>query len=408
MKNKFIAIALFIAGMNYAQIKFENGYFIKNSGEKVNALIKNLDWKNNPTEFEYKTNENDQVQKENIKNILEFGIDNGPRYVKKVVMVDYSTEDVSTLSQDKNPEFQEKTLFLKYLVDGKASLYYYEAKNLSRYFYSSDNSDIKQLVYKMYSLDNNQVAYNNDYKNQISNDLKCGITEKEIQNLNYRRSDLIKVFTQYNQCSNSQFVDYTIKNNDEKRDFINLNIKAGVRSISAYTDFYNPYISPNKVDFDNKAAFSIGLEVEAVLPFNKNKWAVFAEPTYQYYKSSKDFIINENTDSEKKATRAIEYKSIEVPVGIRHYFFLNDKSKLFANAAVVFDIGMGNSVVTSEYDPKKIKSSTNFAFGGGYKYNDKFILEFRVSTPRNLFTNSNTVGKSNYNSISLLLGYTLF
>ena len=37
-----------------AQISFEKGYYIDNSNQKVDCLIKNVDWKNNPTSFEYK------------------------------------------------------------------------------------------------------------------------------------------------------------------------------------------------------------------------------------------------------------------------------------------------------------------------------------------------------------------
>ena len=39
--------------------------------------------------------------------------------------------------------------------------------------------------------------------------------------------------------------------------------------------------------FDSNTNVSLGIEAEFILPFNKNKWAIIFEPTYQYYKTEK-------------------------------------------------------------------------------------------------------------------------
>ena len=67
-----------------------------------------------------------------------------------------------------------------------------------------------------------------------------------------------------------------------------------------------------------------GVETEFILAFNKNKWGVTIEPTYQYYKSEK-----KPSDVEAK----LNYTSVEIPIGIRHYFYLSEKSKIFINAS---------------------------------------------------------------------------
>ena len=38
----------------HSQISYVRGYFIHNSGEKTVCLIRNVDWKNNPQEFDFK------------------------------------------------------------------------------------------------------------------------------------------------------------------------------------------------------------------------------------------------------------------------------------------------------------------------------------------------------------------
>ncbi len=404
MKKVIWLTAITAAGLLHAQIKFEKGYFVNNSGQRTEALIKNLDWKNNPTEFEFKTDESSsEIKKETIKNIQEFGIDNEQRYIRKTVMIDGSSKQLNNLSNERKPEFTEETVFLKYVVEGKADLLYYENGNLEKFFISTNDSDVKQLIYKPYYINASAVAYNEDYKKQIVDNLNCGVDLTDVNNLKYKSSDLVKVFLKYNECSNSAVINYN--QNYEKRDLFNLTIRPGI-NLSSFEISNSSFATSESNKFDNKIAFRIGLEAELILPFNKNKWAVFAEPTYQYYKAEKDFVVYQGQASENIRTRSIDYKSIEIPIGIRYYLFLNDKSKIFINAAYNVDFEM-NSNIYYDFQSLKIASASNFAFGAGYKYNDKFVVEFRTSTKRDLLQN-NTVLNTGYRTSSIILGYTLF
>lgn len=126
MKKRILFLLITISTLNsYSQVSFEKGYYIDNTNQKINCLIKNVDWKNNPTEFEYKLAENSEPKKTTIKTIKEFGIDNISKYVRSTVNIDRSSESINNLSNDKNPIFKEEELFLKVLVEGKATLYQY-------------------------------------------------------------------------------------------------------------------------------------------------------------------------------------------------------------------------------------------------------------------------------------------
>ncbi|WP_261512880.1 PorT family protein [Chryseobacterium paludis] len=403
MKKIGLLIGLFTLSMNYAQIKFEKGYIINNSGERTEVLIKDVDWKNNPTDFEYKLNDSSAPIKESVKNIAEFAIDNSEKYVRKTVMIDHSSDIIAYISKNKTPDFKEETLFLKYVVEGKANLYYYQNNDTKRFFYNIDQSDIKQLIYKPYYVNESLIRYNNEYKKQIAENLTCGIENKEIERADYKTNALTRIFVKYNNCSNGGSVNYT--QNKEKRDFINLNIRPGISSSKLQTTF-NSYDPAGKTDFDRKFSFRIGAELEFILPYNKNKWSVFIEPTYQYYKTDSETVVNVGTYFERKITQNIDYKALDVPIGARHYMFLNDKSKIFINAAFIIGIGLNSSFKEGNTE-MKIKSANNIAFGAGYKYNDKFSVELRVHTTRNLLRNY-VMWDSNYNNMSLIFGYTLF
>ena len=54
MKSLTVIMLLFlIVTESFGQIKYEKGYFINNENKKIECLIKNKDWKNNPSEFSY-------------------------------------------------------------------------------------------------------------------------------------------------------------------------------------------------------------------------------------------------------------------------------------------------------------------------------------------------------------------
>jgi len=190
MKKQLLFLAITILSFNcYSQIKFEKGYYINISNQKIECLIKNLDWKNNPIAFKYKLSENSEPKDSNIKAVKEFGIYNVSKYITRTVKIDKSSENFSYMSNDKNPIFKEEQLFLKVLVEGKSNLYEYTNSNLIRYFYNIENSNIEQLIYKSFKTSDNKVGKNNRFKQQLWNDLKCStIKTNKVKNLEYNKN----------------------------------------------------------------------------------------------------------------------------------------------------------------------------------------------------------------------------
>jgi hypothetical protein len=146
MQRQFLFLLIAIITINcYSQISFEKGYFINNSGHKINCLIKNMDWGFNPTQFNYKLSANDELKTATTKLAKEFSVNNNIlKYIRSTVNIDRSTEDTDNISRNKNPIFKKEELFLKVLVEGKANLYFYENGDIQRFFYNVDNSDIEQ------------------------------------------------------------------------------------------------------------------------------------------------------------------------------------------------------------------------------------------------------------------------
>lgn len=403
----FLFIILFgIQG--FSQISFEKGYYINNSDQKIECEIKNIDWKNNPTEFEYRQSENGMLQVESIKSVKEFGIYNTSKYIRKIIYMDRSSGNINNLTIEKKPILNEEEIFLKVLVEGKTNLYKYVDGSLIRYFFSPvDNPNIEQLIYKRYKTSSGDIGKNNKFRQQLWDNLKCStITMSQVESLEYNDKSLITFFSKYYTCNHLDFVIYETP----KKDLVNISLRPRINYSSLMIE--NPlYIySSRDTDFGNKLGVGFGIEVEYVLPYNKSKWAVLIEPTYQNYKEEK---IKEEGISPRKVE--VNYNYFELPLSLRHYFFLNDNSKLFVNASYVFVLSTNSLIEFKRNDNSIIDTldidqfKNHFAFGMGYKLNDKYSLEIRYHTSIEILSvYATTYWKSEYNNISLIFGYSLF
>ena len=402
MKHRFlIFLLLFICINSSAQIKFEKGYFIDTSSQRTECLIKNIDWKNNPVEFQYKISETDEARMADIKTVTEFGIYDFSKYIRADVKIDRSPSEIEDLTGNSQPQFLQEQLFLKVLVEGPASLYLYREKNLGRFFYKTENSPIEQLVYKEYLDANGNVRANNSFRSQLASKVICANSgSKPTTYLNYSQSEFIKYFRSYNECKGGVVA---VENINKKRDFINLKIASGMDYSSL--KYYSLYSSD--FDFGKKLNFRVGLEAEFVLPFNKNKWRILLAPTFQYFNST-IYFNPQNSLSINNRHAAIKYKSLEFPLGIRHYFYLNDNVKIFLNFIYIsnFSIDFNSVINIDNSEVLNLDSADSFAFGAGIEFK-KLSAEFRNSTNRELL-NDLVTRSTRYNRLSLILGYAIF
>lgn len=399
--KKILCVLLISFSLNsFSQISYEKGYFIDVFQKKIDCLIKDIDWKNNPDSFQYKLSENDEPKTATINIVSEFGMYGGSKYVRKTVKFDRGLIDWNNITKNRNPEYTEKQIFIKFLVEGKANLYIYEDSDSKKFFFDVDNGITEQLIYKKYltNLDKPgiNIGTNNYYKQQLINNLICdGLNTISFEDIEYFADDLSTVFHNYNKCFGEKSTNYT---KTLKKDLFNLSIRPGLNSSSFSLE--NDLSNPIETKFDNQLNFRFGIEAEFTFPFNKNKWAFIVEPTYQYYKSEKTLSSN--------STIVVDYKSIELPFGIRHYFYLNDHSKLFLNGSFVLNVDLKSNIFIDSVSVFEIDTGNSLAFGFGYKHKNKYSLELRYHTSRNIISDYYRIYRTTYNSLSVIFGYTLF
>ena len=386
-------ILLATSWYGYSQIEFRAGYYIDSHGNRSDGFIKDADWENNPTSFTFQRNAAEEPRHVTIGQAKEFGIDGVARYVKASVNIDKSSESLSHLSTSKAPDFKHETVFLKVILSGRASLYLHVGAGIEKYFLETDKVPLEQLVFKTYLQQVDVIHKNMTFRQQLRNALVCDEPKlAAFERAEYTRHDLTDLVRQYNACVGTDVIEYT---SHQDRDLFKLWLRPRVALSSLSADRTNAP-SDRHFQFDKKFSFGAGVEMEFTLPFNRNKWAFILEPTYQAYST---VIASEPI--------RVDYKSIDVPVGVRHYFFLNDRSKLSLAAAYQMNFDLNSQIVHKTNIELEVHMSSNMAFEIGYILNDRLCIAYRIQTPRELL-GLYSFWNAKFNSMALVLGYSLF
>lgn len=398
LKSLILYLSLTFISFNLsAQNGYKKGYFITKKNKKVQCYVLNEDLYHVPTKFYYKPSLNTKEQKSiSTEDIQVLFIEPNIKYKRYSVKIDYSSSYSNKLSPTRLSNFQEKSLLLKILVEGKVSLLQYSISGLER-FYTRKNDTIQPLEYKLYKTKNNKIGKNITYQKQLRESFKY--TNKKT-NIAYDSSDLASYFVGYNQYLKEKFIDYTSFSLGKKKGKFNLKGKLSIGLSNTQNSEYS------NVGSTNEFKYKIGFEAEYILPFNNYKWAIFLEPTYNSnyntvikFRNGTAVTPSSGSTVTKYGSTAIDYNAIEFPLGIRYYPHLSEKSSFFINTGINFNISLNNKLL--ELNPKKeIKPSPNYFIGIGYILNYRYSLEVRYNMQRDL-----NYLNVKYNNISIKLGY---
>lgn len=392
MKGLYITLlTICISGVLSAQVTFEKGYIIDNSGKKIECLIKNLEWQYNPSEFIYKTNESSPEIKGVLTGVSEFGVFGSIKYVRAILEADLTSDKADRIGSDRAPSFTLDTLFLKVINEGEASLYKFENSDCRKFFFSINGSPVKQLIYKKYLADNYNIAENNLFRNQLWGEVRIdGSSESSLMSINYTERSLQSYFEKFNSSKG-------IKNSTRKvvneRERFNFKLKPGATASSL--TFLSDINSIDK-KIDQSPSFSLGAELEIFLPFNKNKWSFIVEPTYQYFKGSSD-----------NPKLSADVKSLDLPVGARFYMYLNKNSKLFITGLFIpnFSVQLDSKVIVYA-ESLDVSTTNSYAVGAGFSWK-MLSAEIRYFTARNLVKDY-VNWQAKYERVGIILGYRLY
>ncbi len=338
---QFLSILLFLfitLPHVMAQSKFEEGYYINNTGNRIEGLISNEDWRSNPIEIEFKSNEDAEVVTILKNSIQEFGIHNYGKFIRATVLIDRSSDNYNQLSTSDTPVFNSESLLLRVLVEGYNTVYSYTDGNISRFFYKNSENQILQLVNRKY-LDQKssvlKVREDKTFRIQLLNELSCIASQNEYDffEIKYRKKEIVRLFVDNNKCSNSTYNKYNYTN--DRR--IVIALKSGVSTTFLMLD--NSTELPIQRDYSSEISFEpnilIGFELELGSGFNNGAWSLLINPMYQQYNLNAVSSSNYNYD--------IDFKAIQIHLGLRRYLFINQNPIAYLEGYYIYGIAFNSS-----------------------------------------------------------------
>ncbi len=353
---------------SFGQIRFVEGILGQSGKAARQVLLEDREWLGTPASIQFKTSEFAEVQKLSLTEIDYFQIGNEAKYIKKEVDLNVSSTDTRRLESTRLPVIEKRTVLLKVLVEGSVSLLMYEDPLYFNFLVQKGNSIPELLVYKKYLINNHQISYNQTFIQQLKNSYMFPGANPEA--VSYTENSLSNYFLKLNQSIDSK--DITIYKR-EKKNVFSFSPKFGFTYSDIGLRLPEPLGGSSYVyKWPKHLEYRIGTEIEATLPFNKNKWSVILEPSLQWNPhDSLSHLFYERSG----------FKFLEFPVGLRYYFFLGDNSRISLTAQCSPGFGPAfGSVVKG----KKVNPSANFSGAVGFNLN-KITIEGKYISNTNLF-----------------------
>ncbi len=378
MKTILVSFLFFPFFLLNAQSNFEKGSFTTLNGDKTECFIKLEDWSTQPIEFKYRTSltsETTSIPASKLKNIVTDKF----LFERHLVPLHRYSKDLRALDENRQSTFNKENLLLQLIVDGNAKLYKYNSNGVNYFFYQLEQK-IQPLEYKEYKTPKGTLGKNLNFRKTLKENINC---KNQNSSINYTEKNLTKYFVQFNNCKNSKL---NVYKNLERKDDFNIRPKVSLTNSSAESIQLNNYS-------DSKITFKFGVELEYILAFDNNKWSIFIEPTYHSFESQ----VFDNFK--------LSFQSIEIPIALRRYMNLGEKSRLFANIGFSFDQIFQKELI----ERTQIPADTDFTylFGIGYEFQKKYSIELRYNTSKNLSKSNTNNIIIDYSNISLKFGYNL-
>lgn len=394
-----ITTLLFFSFINlFAQNNFFEGYYIDNRNEKIKGYILNENFIKLPDYIEFKKNEKSVVEKISTKKIKAFEIDKKIKFIKKNVSLQQSSNKTNELTNYRNPDLKTENVFLKVLVEGKANLYMNNDQDKIKFFLQVDEDSIIPLIYKRYYIKNNQIAENNQYKQDLMFRVSCeSLSDKDFNLTNYNQKGLSKLVQKYNTCKNANQFIY------EKPKYFSFNLGLRLGILNQKFEITNTVRDEFSSDFGSSLNYRFGFELEfSIQSLKFKRWSIYIDPSFSTYQSSA--MVN-NGDQ-----REITLNTLQVPFGIRYYINTSSSNhKFFVNAFLATNTPIGeNDIRNVNLMRVKINSPHSYLGAGiGYRFKERLSIEIRTDTSQDFLDELFGYNSKFQSNFAFVFGYNL-
>jgi phage pi2 protein 07 len=406
------------SGIQYAdaQERFQTGYIVDLKGDTVIGEIDNRQWERNPVEIKFRKNPTDLVIVFNQFQIKAFGVA-GNNYISALVKVENTSRNVQNLSFSAEPEITTEAAFLKVIVQGPKSLYFYQNRMDIPNFYIYYESEYQLLMYKKYlkkTMNDHELIENKSYLGLLTLYLSdCKNINGKINKTSYNLESLKSLFdAYYYRVSTGSMPEETRV--IEKQDY---GVRFGVTqtNINIRSDRkYDELLASSR--FNPSLNLTAGLFYTIYFPEKFHHWSIKSDLMFDSFKFHFDTLYN-YVDAEDYDTYEISLESSQIRV-LNMISYTVDIAEVQLSAAIGITTSISVSFVDRQvyghmgyygfrsydhpvfYEDHQIERSGVVGFGASYK---RFNLEARFESGK--FTPPPSERVKELSRFHFLLGY---
>ena len=414
MRKNLLLITLLFSLTLFAQDKYRAGYYIDNQGNRVEGYLKSADYDAiNDIGFrqlEFKTDLNQDAEKVEKFNVVEFGY-NGQMKIQKMKAKIDNVNLNTDFGYYKEFTTKEANVFLKVLVEGQATLYSYDAGYGTKYLYKiqGKNDAATQLLYKKYLKSSNMLEENNTFRQQLFYNIKCeDQTYNDFLNVKYEENELVSLFSNFNKCQNEI---YTVFKDLQKKTYkVNFSVLLGYNNgMFRVDDIQHP------TDAANFGMISVGADAEIV--FASDNASIFTSVEYKNAKGETEQtgLVSQSSPVPLRQVFRFDSYFVDVLVGARLYKKFGKSSTAFVGVGAGMNITSGTfETFQSTYTSPDLILIREEGMGGspfvsfqlGYKFNKHYGIDVNYDTAKQILGNKSGQGIAKVAEIGLNLRYT--
>lgn len=277
-KLLFLLPLLAISNLTNAQDKFERGFVTDLNGNRLNGMINSANWTSPEAKIVFREDGKEGgigLTPAQIKG-FEVGSD---KYFSADVLTEMTSSNLNLLTTDPELNLVRCKVFLKAVILGTKSLFYFKNRMFNDQFYIQKDSEYALLAYKRYLREagnSSAVGENRGFVNQLKNYFSdCDKLDSRLLAASYEEKSLVSLFEKYFECTGTSNV-FTAKREKVK---IETGVVAGVSLTYLKESFYSIYGQKFKPSLDPTA----GLFLNIVIPGTRSRVSIYNEWMYSEY-----------------------------------------------------------------------------------------------------------------------------